>query len=67
MPIEVRQIKYLNKIVAQDRRAVKRITNHMRGFKTFDVAGTVLTSIELMQMIRKGQMIVMDGVKRSFP
>ena len=35
VPIEVRQIKYLNNIVEQDHRSVKRITKPMMGFKSF--------------------------------
>ena len=66
VPIEVRQIKYLNNIVEQDHRAVKRITKPMLGFKSFRAAGNVLAGIELMHMISKGQMIVTEGVKRSF-
>src|ERR1035437_6428545 len=57
VPITVRQIKYLNNIVEQDHRAVKRITKPMMGFKSFRAAGHVLAGIELMHMIRKGQMI----------
>jgi putative transposase len=66
VPIEVRQIKYLNNIVEQDHRAVKRITKPMMGFKSFRTASSVLAGIELMHMIRKGQMIIREGVKRSF-
>ena len=65
VPIEVRQIKYLNNIVEQDHRAVKRITKPMLGFKSFRAASTVLAGIELMHMIRKGQMIVTEGVELS--
>lgn len=32
--IEIRQIKYLNNIIDQDHRAVKRIVRPMLGFKT---------------------------------
>jgi transposase-like protein len=64
-PIEVRQIKYLNNILEQDYRAVKRITQPMLGFKSFR-ASHVLAGIELMHMIRKGQMIVTKGVQISF-
>ena len=35
LPIEVRQIKYLNNIVEQDHRFVKRVTKPMLGFKSF--------------------------------
>jgi putative transposase len=33
--IEIRRIKYLNNIVEQDHRAVKRVTRPMLGFKSF--------------------------------
>ena len=64
--IEVRQIKYLNNIVEQDHRAVKRITKPMLGFKSFRSASNVLAGIELMHMIRKDQMFVAEGVELSF-
>ena len=35
---------------------IKRITRSMLGFKSFRVAASVLAGIELMHMIRKGQM-----------
>jgi putative transposase len=54
--IEIRQIKYLNHIVEQDHRGVKRVTGPMLGFKAFDAAQNTLTGIELVRMIRKGQM-----------
>ena len=66
IPITVRQIKYLNNIVEQDHRAIKCVTRPMLGFKSFQSAKNVLAGIELMHMIRKGQMIVTEGVKRSF-
>ena len=56
LPIEVRQIKYLNNIVEQDHRAIKRVTKPMLNFKSFCSARNVLAGIELMHMIRKGQM-----------
>jgi transposase-like protein len=55
IPIRIRQVKYLNNIVEQDHRAVKRVTRPMPGFKSFRAAQAVLTGIELMHMIRKGQ------------
>jgi hypothetical protein len=55
IPIEIRQVKYINNIVEQDHRAVKRITRPMLGFKSFRSAQAVLAGIELMHMIRKGQ------------
>ena len=53
--IEIRRIKYLNNIVEQDHRAVKRVTLPMLGFKSFRSAAATLSGIELMHMIRKNQ------------
>ncbi|WP_096349236.1 IS6 family transposase [Robbsia andropogonis] len=55
-PIKIRQKKYLNNIVEQDYRAIKRRTRPMMGFKTFRCARIILGGIEIMHMIRKGQM-----------
>ncbi len=66
LPIEVRQIKYLNNIVEQDHRAIKRLTKPMLNFKSFRSAKNVLAGIELMHMIRKGQMISTEGNQMSF-
>ncbi|MCZ6873536.1 MAG: DDE-type integrase/transposase/recombinase, partial [bacterium] len=48
--------KYLNNIIEQDHRGVKRITRPMLGFKSFDAAQSTLAGIELMHMIKKKQM-----------
>ena len=64
--VEVRQIKYLNNIVEQDHRAVKRNTRPMLGFKSFRAAASVLAGIELMHMIRKGQMTMPGCEGMSF-
>ena len=61
VPILVRQVKYLNNIVEQDHRAIKRVTRPMLNFKSFRSAGSLLAGIELIHMIRKGQFAV-DGV-----
>ena len=61
VPIVVRQVKYLNNIVEQDHRAIKRVTRPMLNFKSFRSARCVLAGIELMHMIRKGQFAT-DGV-----
>jgi transposase-like protein len=55
-PIKVRQSKYLNNVVVQDHRAIKRIIRPMMGFKDFRCARFILAGIEVMHMIRKGQM-----------
>jgi putative transposase len=54
--ITIRQTKYLNNLVEQDHRAVKRVTQPMLGFKGFDTAQATLTGIELLHMLRKGQL-----------
>ncbi|KVN28372.1 IS6 family transposase [Burkholderia ubonensis] len=55
-PIKIRQRKYLNNIVEQDHRAIKRRTRPMMGFKDFHCARVLLGGIEVMHMIAKGQM-----------
>jgi putative transposase len=53
--IELRQSKYLNNLVEQDHRAIKRRTRPMLGFKDFHAAAKIIAGIEVMHMIRKGQ------------
>ena len=65
-PVIVRQVKYLNNIVEQDHRAIKRVTRPMLNFKSFRAARNVLAGIELMHMIRKGQLLLQGGNERSF-
>ena len=65
-PIIARQVKYLNNIVEQDHRAVKRVTRPMLNFKSFRAAKNVLAGIELMYMIRKGQFLLQGCIKLSF-
>ena len=52
---ELRQSKYLNNIIEQDHRNIKRVVKPMMGFKTFNSARRTLSGIEAMNMIRKGQ------------
>jgi putative transposase len=66
VPILVRQVKYLNNIVEQDHRAIKRVTRPMLNFKSFQSAGSVLAGIELMHMIRKGQFAIDGAEAMSF-
>ena len=54
--IELRQNKYLNNIVEQDHRAIKRIVRPMLGFKSFRCARILIAGIEIMHMIKKGQL-----------
>ena len=50
-----RPVRYLNNIVEQDHRAVKRRVRAMQGFRAFHSAWRTLQGIEMMNMIRKGQ------------
>lgn len=63
-PIKVRQTKYLNNIVEQDHRAIKRRMRPMMGFKNLRCARILLCGIEWMPMIAKGQMHT-DGLNQS--
>ena len=54
--IKLRQSKYLNNIVEQDHRAIKRIVRPMLGCKSFRCASSLLAGIETMHMIKKGQL-----------
>ena len=54
-PMLIRQIKYLNNIIEQDHRFIKKITKPMMGFKSFEAAQATIAGIELHHMLRKGQ------------
>ncbi len=56
--IEIRQNKYLNDLIEQDHRAVKRIVRPMLGLQSFRSARVTLQGIELVHMIKEGQMII---------
>jgi transposase-like protein len=55
--IVIRHCKYLNNIVEQDHRSVKRLTRPMLGFKSFWAARCTIAGMEVMHAIRKGQVI----------
>jgi putative transposase len=59
--IELRQSKYLNNLIEQDHRAIKRILRPMLGFKDFDCARRLIAGIETMHMIKKGQLDAPEG------
>jgi transposase-like protein len=52
-----------NHTIEQDHRGVKRVTRPMLGFKSFEAAQLTLVGIELMRMLRKGQLA--DGVEQG--
>jgi transposase-like protein len=53
--VRVRSSQYLNNVVEQDHRAIKRRCASMAGFKTFRNAAITLSGIELAHRIRKRQ------------
>ena len=57
LPINVcvRTSKYLNNLIEQDHRRVKRRVYPMLGFKKFGNAAVTISGIELVHKIRKGQ------------
>ena len=59
--VKVRQIKYLNNIIEQDHRFIKRIVKPMLGFKSFHTASKTIKGIEAMHMVRKGHV---EGLSR---
>jgi transposase-like protein len=63
----IRQVKSRNNVVAQDHRAVKRLTRPMLGFKSFEAAPCTLAGIELMHMLREGQLVGEEGVEGLTP
>jgi transposase-like protein len=54
--IVIRHCTYLNNLVEQDHRAVKRLTRPMLGFKSFWAARCRMAGIEVMHALRKGQL-----------
>jgi putative transposase len=53
--IKVRRVKYLNNIVEQDHRTIKRRISITTGFKEFESAQRTLAGIEIINIIRKNQ------------
>jgi putative transposase len=62
--IKIRQCKYLNNIVEQDHRNSKRLISIDTGFKEFESAQRTLAGIEIVNIIRKGQLA--DSRKTTF-
>ena len=60
--VELRQVKYLNNLIEQDHRFIKRLTKPGMGFFSFETAWQTLQGFEIMNMMRKGQM---QGVEKG--
>jgi transposase-like protein len=59
--VELRQVKYLNNLIEQDHRFIKRLTKPGMGFFSFETAWRTRQGDEVMNMLRKGQL--QGGVK----
>jgi putative transposase len=55
--IEICQNKYLNNRIEGDHRFIKKRTRPMLGFKSFTSAKITIAGIEMVHMIKKGQLI----------
>src|SRR6266487_2202521 len=60
--VELRQVKYLNNLIEQDHRFIKRRVKLGMGFFSVETAGRTLQGYEVMNMIRKGQV---QGVNKG--
>jgi putative transposase len=63
--IVIRHSKYLNNVLEQDHRAVKRRTRPMVGFKSFWAAYCTIAGIEVMCAIRKGQLATTENASHT--
>jgi len=60
----VRTSRYLNNVVEQDHRAIKRRCASMAGFKSFATAAVTIAGIELAHRIRKRQFMLSRTYRR---
>jgi IS6 family transposase len=58
---KLRRVKYLNNVIEQDHRFVKKKVRASQCFKSFHTAERTLEGIEAMHMIRKGQVKRLTG------
>ncbi|OHX28493.1 Integrase catalytic region [Bacillus mycoides] len=58
--IKIRQVRYLNNIVEQDHRFIKKRVRPMLGLKSFKTATSILSGVEAMHMIKKEQIDLRD-------
>lgn len=64
--IKIRQNKYLNNIIEQDHRFIKKRTRPMLGFKSFQAARATIAGIESVRMIQKGQIVGQTANSSAF-
>jgi transposase-like protein len=59
---KLRQVKYLNNLIEQDHRFIKRLTKPGIGFFSLETEWRTLQGYEIMNMLRKGQV---QGVEKG--
>jgi transposase-like protein len=57
---ELRPVKYLNNLIEQDHRFIKRLTKPGLGFFSLETAWRTIRGFEIMNMMRKGQLQGME-------
>jgi transposase-like protein len=58
---KLRRVKYLNNVIEQDHRAIRRRWRAMQVFRSFHTAERTLEGVEALHMMRKGQIKRLDG------
>jgi IS6 family transposase len=58
---KLRRVKYLNNVIEQDHRAIRRRWRAAQCFRSFHTAERTLEGIESLHMMRKGQVKRLDG------
>jgi len=58
---KLRRIKYLNNIIEQDHRFIKKRVRACLGYRSFDSAERTLQGVEVMNMNRKGEVKRLEG------
>ncbi|AZR80680.1 hypothetical protein BtSCAC15_31540 (plasmid) [Bacillus thuringiensis] len=57
---KIRRIKYLNNIVEQDHRFIKKRIRSMLGFKSYKISASILSGVEAIHMVKKEQIDLQD-------
>ena len=58
---KLRKVKYLNNVIEQDHRTVRRRWRTMQCFRSFHTAERTLEGVEALHMIGKGRVKRLDG------
>lgn len=58
---KLRRVKYLNNIIEQDHRFVKKRVRSCLGYRSFDTAERTLQGVEAVNMMSKGQVKRLGG------